>query len=121
MRRILVVDDHADFRNHLCRLLEADGFQVVAAADSGRAALKAAAELAPDLAIVDIGLPDMDGIALAAELRRLDPAPRVLLTSSRDATSYGSRLATVPDAPFVPKDELDGATISGALGEAIGE
>jgi DNA-binding NarL/FixJ family response regulator len=78
---VLVVDDDPAFRALAARILTAAGLKVVGEADSVAAARAAAVELKPDAALVDIDLPDGNGIALAGELKNLPVRPRVLLTS----------------------------------------
>ena len=70
-RRILLVDDNRDVRDSLKQLLELEGHSVSIAGD-GRSALEIAAKEAPEIVVLDIGLPDMDGYELARRLRRLD-------------------------------------------------
>jgi CheY-like chemotaxis protein len=71
-RTVLIVDDHAPFRRMVRRLLEAGGFCVIGEAGDGASALTAAAALGPDVVLLDILLPDMDGFEVA---RRLAPRP----------------------------------------------
>lgn len=85
-RRILVVDDNTDAACSLARLLESAGHEVETAFD-GPTGLDAAARFQPDAAILDIGLPGMDGYALAGRLRALNPDNRLLLIA---LTGYGS-------------------------------
>ncbi len=68
MHTILIVDDHAGFRHQARALLEADGFVVIGEADDGATGLAAARALRPDLVLLDIGLPDIEGFAVAHEL-----------------------------------------------------
>jgi DNA-binding NarL/FixJ family response regulator len=81
---VLIVDDHPVFRAAARRLLESEGYVVVAEAPDGASATEIARELRPELALVDIHLPDTDGFELASELARLDWPPAVILISSRD-------------------------------------
>jgi DNA-binding NarL/FixJ family response regulator len=108
---VLIIDDHDGFRRSAAALLEADGFVVVGDAGSGPRGIQLAAELRPDVVLVDVGLPDVDGFDVARELAALDGGSLVVLTSSRDAESYGPRLAAAEAAGFVPKDELSGEAI----------
>jgi DNA-binding NarL/FixJ family response regulator len=108
---ILVVDDHAPFRAQARALLEADGFVVVGEAEDGASGLTAARTLRPDLVLVDIGLPDMDGFEVACELADREPDLPVILVSTREAADYGSRLACSRALGFIPKDELSGSAI----------
>src|SRR5262249_13778798 len=64
-RTVLIVDDHAHFRRLARRVLEAGGFSVVGEAADGASALAAASELRPQLVVLDVMLPDLDGIAVA--------------------------------------------------------
>lgn len=109
---VLIVDDHAGFRAAAHLLLEAERFQVVGEAENGAGALAAAADLAPDLVLLDIQLPDVDGIDVAHGLAELLFPPMVVLISSRDRSDYGRRLADAPVRGFISKSELSGALIA---------
>ena len=88
-RRILVVDDNRDACSLLCQLLELLGHEVCQAHD-GASALEAARAFRPDVALLDIGLPDMDGYAVAAELRRAAGTRHVTLVTM---SGYGAEHA----------------------------
>jgi len=111
MNTILIVDDHGPFRVQARALLEADGYVVVGEADTGTSGLAAARLLRPHLVLLDIGLPDMEGFEVARALAADGPPPFVVLTSSREASAYGPRLASSRVLGFIPKDELSGAAI----------
>ena len=98
----LVVDDHASFRHYVRRLLDAAGFDVVAEAEAARPVVALAERLRPTLVLLDIVLPDGDGIDLAAQLRGLS-GTTVLLTSSRVRSDFGSAL---DEHQFVTKADL---------------
>ena len=115
MTTILIVDDSAAFRLQARALLEADGFTVIGEAADGRSGLDAARTLRPDLVLLDIGLPDIEGFEVARALAVTGPPPLVVLTSSRVASEYGPRLAGSRVLGFIPKDELSGAAVR-ALG-----
>ena len=106
-QRILVVDDHPGFRATARRWLEAEGWMVVGEAGDGASALIAAAELEPDVVLLDIGLPDMDGFVVAERLAG-DDAPDIVLVSSRDRGAYASRLEASAAVGFIAKEDLDG-------------
>ena len=116
MTTVLIVDDHPAFRKSARHLLEAEGFVVVGEAEDGHGALEQVAKLAPDLVLLDIQLPDIDGFAVAEELGRRSGSPKIVLTSSRDAGDYGARIAESGARGFVPKGELSGAAIDLLLG-----
>jgi DNA-binding NarL/FixJ family response regulator len=111
MTTILIVDDHAGFRVQARALLVADGFTVIGEAVDGRSGLEAARTLRPDLVLLDIGLPDIQGFDVAEALATTGPPPLVVLTSSREASEYGPRLAHSRVLGFIPKDELSGAAV----------
>jgi two-component system nitrate/nitrite response regulator NarL len=112
---VLIVDDHAGFRSMARALLEADGFDVAGEAADGAAAIVAAATLRPDLVLLDIHLPDLDGFAVCARIAARDHPPRVVLTSSRAASVYRRRLATSSALGFIAKDELTAAGLLALL------
>jgi DNA-binding NarL/FixJ family response regulator len=108
---VLVVDDDAVFRSLARRTLAAEGLMVIGEAGSVAAALAAARALRPDAVLLDIGLPDGDGVALARELTALPWRPRVVLISSDpDAASTDEVLASGAGA-FVAKDDLPNAPL----------
>ncbi|HEY5881738.1 MAG TPA: response regulator transcription factor [Nakamurella sp.] len=116
MPTVLVVDDHADFRVSVRALLEADGFVVVGEAATGVAAIRAAIDLTPDVVLLDVRLPDLDGIAVADTIAALPLPPDVVLVSSRDRSVYGARLTHARVRGFLAKGELSGAALRGMLG-----
>ena len=109
--RVLIVDDHAPFRSLARRLLVAGGFAVVGEAADGAGALSAARDLAPDVVLLDVHLPDLDGFAVAEALARGQPVPMVVLVSSRALLDYGPRVAASTARGFIPKAELSGDTL----------
>jgi DNA-binding NarL/FixJ family response regulator len=112
---VLIVDDHAEFRATARALLEAEGFEVLGDVADGTAAIAAAFELRPDVVLLDVHLPGLDGFAVADALARSPGPPTVVLVSSRDATSYRKRLAESSAAGFIPKGELSGAALAALL------
>jgi len=110
-RTVLIVDDHAAFRSAARGLLEAGGFAVVGEAADGAAALEATADLRPAIVLLDVCLPDLDGFAVAARLVRGDDPPAVVLTSSRDPSTFRRRLAAQPALTFIPKSELSATAL----------
>jgi DNA-binding NarL/FixJ family response regulator len=115
-RTVLIVDDHAVFRSLARSLLEAEGFEVVGEAPDGRSAIDAALQLRPDIVLLDIQLPDLDGFAVAERLAAIDhDRPAVVLVSSRDSSSYRRRLAATPARGFITKSQLSGSALSALL------
>jgi DNA-binding NarL/FixJ family response regulator len=104
--RVLVVDDDAAFRELACRLIIRMGLNVAGEAATVAEAAAGADALRPDAALVDVGLPDGDGLELARRLAALPWRPRVVLTSS-DAYAVSAEAARELGATgFLPKTEL---------------
>jgi DNA-binding NarL/FixJ family response regulator len=114
-RTVVIVDDHAPFRNAARRLLELDGFEVVGEAEDGASALALARRLQPDLVLVDVMLPDRSGFEIAAELSQ---SAKVVLISSRGKADFGPRARKSGALGFIAKEQLSGAAISELLERA---
>ena len=95
-------------------MLEAGGFEVVGEAGDGAAAIEAEGELGPDVILLDVQLPDANGIDLAGRLSAKGGAA-VVLTSSRPADQFGAELGSSGALGFIPKDELTAAAIAGMI------
>ena len=112
---VLVVDDDARFRDLAARLLTASNLIVVGQAGTVREAMEVVGPLRPDAVLVDVGLPDGDGLRLSRHIAALPWRPRVVLTSSdRDATTHEGALAAGA-VGFVAKDDLPDAALSRLL------
>jgi DNA-binding NarL/FixJ family response regulator len=109
---VLIVDDHEDFRRSARALLEAEGFAVVGDAGDGAEAIAKARAVRPDVVLVDIQLPDLDGFAVAEQIAAGRDPPVVVLISSRDASVYRSRLASTPARGFIAKSRLSGEALA---------
>jgi DNA-binding NarL/FixJ family response regulator len=114
-RTIVIVDDHADFRAHATGLLEAAGYEVVGSCPDGRSALTAIAELHPDVVLLDVQLPDIDGFGVIEQVDGRVDGPVVVLISTRDEADYGARVARSGAAGFISKAELS----AGALDRVV--
>jgi DNA-binding NarL/FixJ family response regulator len=112
---VLIVDDDPVFRGLARRMLVAAGLVVVAEAPTVADALAVAGELRPDAALVDVGLPDGDGVALARELSALPWGPRVVLTSSDADAATPDDVRSSGAGAFVPKDALPNAPLASLL------
>lgn len=79
--RVLVVDDHDVFRRGLVRLLREDGIDVIGEASGGHAGVRLAAELQPDVVVMDLSMPDLDGTEATRRIVAGDSGPRVVVLS----------------------------------------
>jgi DNA-binding NarL/FixJ family response regulator len=109
---LLIVDDHPGFRSFARMLLGTEGFEVTGDVADGESALDAVSAQHPDVVLLDVQLPGIDGFEVARRLASTPDAPRVVLTSSREAGDYGSRLTEAPVRGFLPKQDLSGAALS---------
>jgi len=114
-RRVLVVDDHAGFRSCATELLTAEGFDVVGEAEDGASALARAAELMPELVLLDVQLPDLAGFEVAERLLAVNPELVIVLVSSRDRSAYGPLVEQSGARGFVTKSDLSVESIEGLL------
>ncbi len=114
-RRVLIIDDNTDFRTVARQLLERHGFVVVAEAETGISGIEKAKEHRPDIVLLDVQLPDVDGFEVAERLSHLDVPVDVILTSSLDGTDFGALVARSSALGFVPKAELSASAIEALL------
>jgi DNA-binding NarL/FixJ family response regulator len=112
---VLIVDDNRGFRASARRLLEAEGFAVVGEARNGHDAIACVQRLKPDVVLLDIALPDIDGFEVAGHLAGLGVHSAIVLTSSRGAAEYGSLIRNAPAHAFIHKSELSGAALMDCL------
>jgi DNA-binding NarL/FixJ family response regulator len=108
---VLIVDDDPAFRALAGRLLSDSGFVVVGEAESVVAALEAARRVRPSAALVDVGLPDGDGFALARQLTDLPWQPRVVLTSMHPNVGSSAEVRRSGALAFVHKGDLPRAPL----------
>jgi DNA-binding NarL/FixJ family response regulator len=113
---LLLVDDHEDFRRAARRMLECAGFEVVGEAAGGHEALRLAATLRPDVVLLDVQLPDLNGLEVAERIDGWREGPGVVLISSREASVYGGRLSRSSARGFLTKAQLSGEALVAMLG-----
>jgi DNA-binding NarL/FixJ family response regulator len=114
-RTVLIVDDHPGFRAQAHRLLACEGYRVVGEAGDCGTALERARALAPELALVDVHLPDGSGFELAVQLCGMEAGPVVILISSRDCAELEPCVSSCPARGFIPKAELSRTAIEDLL------
>ncbi|HYF27675.1 MAG TPA: response regulator transcription factor [Baekduia sp.] len=115
MPTVLIVDDHPSFRSTARLLLEMEGYDVVGEAPDGQSAILRCGELHPDLVLLDVNLPDIDGFAVASRITGEDGAPVVVLVSSRDPSDFGPLVSRSGARGFIPKGELSGEALTALL------
>jgi DNA-binding NarL/FixJ family response regulator len=111
--RCLIVDDSPRFGQEARSLLEHEGVSVVGVAASGDEAVRLAAALRPDLALVDISLGKESGFDVARRLVESSdaPSPAVILVSTYNEEEFGDRIAASPAIGFIAKTELSAESI----------
>ena len=116
MATVLVVDDHEGFRARARLLLEADGYEVVGEAADGASAVAEAQRLGPDVVLLDVQLPDLDGFDVSARITDARPETAVVLTSSRDWSDSPDLIDRSGARGFLSKDQLSGVAVAGLIG-----
>jgi len=114
-KTVLIVDDHPAFRSAARALLQAAGFHVVGETADGASTFDAVRALRPDVILLDVQLPDIDGFTVAEQLARDQATPAIVFTSSRSTASLRWRLESHPTWSFIPKNELSGDALAARL------
>jgi len=103
--RVLIADDHTLVREGLRALLEAQGgFEVIAEASNGREAIDRAIQMRPDVVLMDIGMPELDGLAATRRITKINPAIRVLVLTVHETDDYFFRVLEAGAHGFLVKD-----------------
>ena len=112
-KTVLIVDDHPSFRASARRMLEADGYDVVGELDNGDGAVAAVEKLNPEVVLLDVRLPDIDGFEVTRRLLDANGAsPQIVLISSHDLTDLHEAVGASGARGFVAKSELSAEAIS---------
>lgn len=106
VKRIVLIDDHPIMRHGLAQLIRAEeGLDVIGEAGSAREGLEVVGSLRPDLAVVDLTLPDKNGLELVKDIRALHPSTQCIVLSMHDETLYGERSLRAGARGYVMKEE----------------
>jgi DNA-binding NarL/FixJ family response regulator len=105
---VLLIDDDPAFRELARRTLDGTRMSVIGEASTAAEGASAARELKPDVVLLDVGLPDGDGIELAAQLSALPWNPRIVLTSVDSDAASPDEVGRSGAHGFVPKHDLPG-------------
>jgi DNA-binding NarL/FixJ family response regulator len=112
---MVIVDDHATFRAAARLLLDGAGFLVVGEAADASTAVETVSRLHPDVLLLDVMLPDRDGFAVIESLAAANCLPQTVLVSSRDASTFRSRLGASAARGFLSKSDLSRAAVEALL------
>jgi two-component system response regulator NreC len=108
MIRVLLADDHGIVRKGLRSTIESEpGYEVVAEAANGREAVRLAQQLKPDIAIMDIAMPQLNGIDATEQIMKLSPNTKVLVLSMHADESYVIRVLAVQARGYLLKDSAE--------------
>jgi two-component system, NarL family, invasion response regulator UvrY len=119
--RVLTVDDQAMFRRVARDVIDATaGFEAIGEATNGKEALAAVARLAPDLVLLDVRMPGMDGIEVARRLAVSHPATRVVLISIEESVDIPSAARLAGAVPLVRKQDFGPRLLRRIWGDATG-
>ena len=105
--RVLIVDDQEPFRSAARMVVEmADGFEVAGEAESGEEGVELAAELQPDLVLMDVYLPGIDGLEATRRITKTDQPPRVLVMSTHESEEFAEAAVEAGAIAFIPKSQF---------------
>ena len=120
--RVLIVDDQAPFRLAARAVVEATaGFEVAGEVESGEASLEAARELQPDLVLMDVNLPGMDGLEATRRILAAANGSQpvvILVLSTYEGSEYEQQSVAAGAASFIPKSEFSPDRLAAAWREA---
>ena len=120
--RLLVCDDHQVIRTGLASLLAGTDIEIVGEAENGKEALKQALKIKPDVILLDIRMPDGDGLSTLEKLRAKVPESRVVMLSTYDNPTYIARAVALGASDYVLKgssrDDIVATIVATAQGEA---
>jgi DNA-binding NarL/FixJ family response regulator len=110
-RTVLIVDDHPSFLAAARLLLERDGFDIVGVATDGESAVRETLRSSPEIVLLDVSLPDIDGFEVASRLRAAGASSDIVFTSSRDGSDFGSLIVDSGGSGFIAKSDLTGEAL----------
>ncbi len=117
--RVLIVDDQEPFRSAARMVVEmADGFEVAGEAESGEGGVELAAQLEPDLVLMDVYLPGIDGLEATRQITAVDGAPRVLVMSTHESEEFAEAALAAGAIAFVPKSQFGMDELAAAWNQA---
>jgi DNA-binding NarL/FixJ family response regulator len=119
--RVLIVDDQEPFRLAARAVVEAtEGFEVAGEVETGEASVVATREIGPDLVLMDVNLPGIDGLEATRQILDGSDTVVVLLLSTYEADEYAPRATEVGAAAYIPKSEFEPDRLAEAWDQATG-
>jgi DNA-binding NarL/FixJ family response regulator len=119
--RVLLVDDHELFRSGLRELLEEHGFTVVDEAPDGETAVRLAAEIGPDVAVMDLNMPGISGVEATRRIREATPGTRVIMLTVSPDEADVSAAVLAGASGYLMKDAEPDQIVAGVRAAAAGE
>jgi DNA-binding NarL/FixJ family response regulator len=119
--RVVIADDHPFYRQGLARLLSQSGVEVVGQASNGQAAIELVEQTAPDVAVVDLNMPEMSGVEVTRRLNERTPASRVLVVSVSAQEDDVTEAILAGASGYVLKDGPVEEVVAGIRAAAAGE
>ena len=115
-RRVLIVDDQESYRSAARLVIElADGFEVAGEAVSGEDALARVGDIAPDVVLMDVKMPGIDGLEATRRIKQMHPSLQVIVLSTYDASDYEGPALDAGAIAFVSKSEFGPDSLSAVL------
>ena len=105
MNKVLIVDDHPVIRLAVRMLMERHGYDVVAETDNGVAALQLTRQHLPDIVVLDIGIPKLDGLEVITRMTAFSPGSKVLVLTSQAPVNFSMRCMQAGAAGYVCKQQ----------------
>ena len=119
--RVLIVDDQAPFRNAARAVVEAtDGFEVVGESDTGEASIEVAARLKPDLVLMDVNLPGINGLEATRRILQTSSGVTVMLLSTYEEEEFASKATECGAAAYIAKSRFDPDRLAASWTSATG-
>ena len=105
--RILIVDDSGSFREHICKMLaKRPNFQVICEVSDGLEAVHKAEQLQPDVILLDIGLPKLNGIAAGRQIRKISPESKIIFVSQESSVEVVQEAFNLGARAYVQKSQI---------------
>jgi DNA-binding NarL/FixJ family response regulator len=120
--RVIVVEDHEPFRRFICSILgKTPELQIVGEASDGLEALQKAKELQPDLILLDIGLPTLNGIEAARQIRKLSPGSKIVFVTQESSADVVQEAFSIGACGYVVKTDVGSELLAAVTAVLLGD